>query len=204
LGFKLVFTSSSEIYGDYDGIMSEDDTIKVPLRQLNDYAISKWVNELQILNSMDCFGTQTVRLRLFNLYGPGEWYSNYRSVVCLFIYRALHKIPYTVYTGHHRTFCYIDDAVRTICRIATAFQPGEVYNIAGEQYKPMVEVSNTILAQLGMDDSLVEYVDIERHNTLNKRSDASKAAEHLGHINTLSLEEGIARTIDWQREVYKV
>ena len=204
LGFKMVFTSSSEIYGDYDGVMTEDIPITVPIRQLNDYAISKWVNELQILNSMDRFGTQTVRLRLFNLYGPGELYSNYRSVVCLFIYRALHKLPYTVYTGHHRTFCYIDDAVRTICHIATNFQPGEVYNIAGDEYKPMNEVSNMILAQLGMDDSLVEYVDIEQHNTLDKRSDASKATQHLGHSNTLILEEGIAQTISWQREIYKV
>lgn len=203
LKFKMVFASSSEIYGDYEGVMSEDVPLQVPIRQLNDYAISKWVNELQILNSTDRFGTETVRLRLFNLYGPREWYSDYRSVICLFIYRALHKLPYTVYTGHHRTFCYIDDAIRTISQIATTFQPGEVYNIAGDDYKYMKEVSNMILTQLQMDDSMVEYVDIEQHNTVNKRSDASKAMEHLGHKNIVTLQEGIERTIAWQREVYK-
>jgi dTDP-glucose 4,6-dehydratase len=204
LKFRIVFTSSSEIYGDYPGVMSEDVPDKTPIRQLNDYAISKWVNELQILNSADRFGTEIVRLRLFNLYGPGEWYSDYRSVVCLFIYRALHKLPFMVYAKHHRTFCFVDDAVRSMCQLATKFQPGEVYNIAGDEYVSMKEVSDTILAQLGMDDSLVKYVDIEEHNTVDKRSDASKAREQLGHKNTCTLMEGIKRTISWQREVYRV
>jgi len=48
--FKLIFTSSSEIYGDYKGLMTEDLPLKTPIRQLNDYAISKWVNEQQIMN----------------------------------------------------------------------------------------------------------------------------------------------------------
>ncbi len=55
--FRLVFSSSSEIYGDYRGIMFEDLSSKQPLKQLNDYAISKWVNEQQIMNSASRFGT---------------------------------------------------------------------------------------------------------------------------------------------------
>ena len=71
LKFKMIFTSSSEVYGDYRGVMSEDVMDKVAIRQMNDYAMSKRVNEMQILNSADRFGTETVRVRLFNTYGPG-------------------------------------------------------------------------------------------------------------------------------------
>ena len=39
-------------------------------------------------------------LRLFNAYGPGEYYNNYRSVCCLFCYRALHKIAFDVYQNY--------------------------------------------------------------------------------------------------------
>jgi dTDP-glucose 4,6-dehydratase len=85
---------------------------KFAIKQMNDYAMTKWVNEMQILNSATNFGTETVRVRLFNTYGPGEYYSDYRSVICLFIYRALHDIPYTVYTEHKRTSSYIDNTVR--------------------------------------------------------------------------------------------
>lgn len=202
LKFKLVFTSSSEIYGDYDGVMKEDVPMKTPIRQLNDYAITKWVNEMQVLNSADRFGTETVRLRLFNTYGPGEYYSNYRSVICLFVYRALHKMPYTVFTKHHRTFSWIYDTVNAMANIVDDFKAGEVYNISGDEYVPVKEASDIILEQLGMDDSLVKYVDVESHNTLNKRSDNSKSKRDLKYRETVKLKEGIARTIEWQKKVY--
>jgi len=88
--FRMVFASSSEIYGDFRGVMAEQVPERHSIRQLNDYAISKWVNEQQIMNSVSRFGMETVRLRLFNSYGPGEYYSPYRSAVCIFVYRALH------------------------------------------------------------------------------------------------------------------
>ena len=202
LKFKMIFTSSSEVYGDYSGVMSEDVTDKVAIRQMNDYATSKWVNEMQILNSADKFGTETVRVRLFNTYGPGEYYSEYRSAVCVFIYKALHGLPYTVYTKHKRTSSYIDDTVRTLANIAECFKPGEVYNIAGSELHDMKRVSDIILNYLGKNDSLVEYGDTEQATTLEKKVDISKAVRDLGHQSTVSLEDGIIKTIDWQRKVY--
>lgn len=201
-GFKLVHFSSSEVYGDYEGIMSEDVTDKFPIKQMNDYAISKWVNEMQIMNSELTKNTQTVRVRLFNTYGPGETYSDYRSVVCLFIYRALLGLPYTVYLDHHRTFTWIDDCADALSNIAGNFKPGEVYNIAGVAYYDIKAASDMILGQLGKDDSQVTYVNKEKHNTLDKRTDASKAQRDLGMRESIALEDGIAQTIAWQKSYY--
>ena len=105
--FRMIFFGSAEVYGDYDGVMSEDVMDKVPIKQMNDYAISKWVNELQIINSAKMFGTETVRVRLFNVYGPGEHYTPYRGWIPKFIYKALKDEPYTVYLGHKRTLEYV-------------------------------------------------------------------------------------------------
>ena len=204
LKFRMVFTSSSEIYGDYPGVMAEDVPVKTPIRQLNDYAISKWVNEMQILNSADRFKTETVRVRLFNTYGPGEHYSDYRSVICLFVYRALHKMPYTVFTKHHRTFSWIYDTVKAMAAISGKFRAGEVYNISGDEYVPMKAASDMVLEAAGMDDKLVKYVDTETHNTLNKKSDNSKSKRDLGYKETVRLKEGIAQTVAWQKKVYGV
>jgi dTDP-glucose 4,6-dehydratase len=202
LNFQMVFTSSSEVYGDYNGIMSEDVMDKVAVRQLNDYAMSKWINEMQILNSADKFKTETVRVRLFNTYGPGEYYSEYRSAICVSIYRALHHLPYKVYTKHKRTSSYIDDTVRTLANVVDNFKPGEVYNIAGNNLHDMKQVSDIILDYLNKDDGLVEYQDIEEATTLEKKVDISKATHDLGHQNIVSLKDGIARTIKWQGEIY--
>ena len=201
--FRMVFTSSSEVYGDWPDVMTEDVLDHHPVRQMNDYAISKWVNEMQILNSADRFGAETVRVRLFNTYGPGEYYSEYRSVVCQFIYRALHDLPYTVYLDHHRTSSYIDDTVRTLANISERFKSGEVYNIAGDEYHDIKSLSDLILRYLGKDDRLVKYMPLESHNTKDKRTDTSRARRDLDHQSAVPLSVGLPRTIEWQKEVYK-
>lgn len=202
LKFRMIITSSSEVYGDYRQVMSEDVMDKVAIRQMNDYAMTKWVNEMQVLNSADRFGTETVRVRLFNTYGPGEYYSEYRSAICVFIYRALHNLPYTVYAKHRRTSSYIDDTVSTLANISGKFKPGAVYNIAGSELHDMKQVSDIVLKYLGRDDSLVEYKDAQLDTTLFKRVDTSRAVRELGHKSTVSLEKGIPMTIEWQKEVY--
>lgn len=202
--FRLVFTSSSEVYGDYRDVMHEDVLIETPVRQMNDYAMSKWVSEMQIMNSADARGTETVRVRLFNTYGPGEHYSPYRSVICRWIYCALHRLPYIAYTSHKRTSTYIDDAAEALANISERFHPGEVYNISGSSLHDMKTPSDIILRRLGMDDSLVTYRELEPQTTLEKIVDGRKAQRELGMRTTVGLEEGIARTIDWQRQVYGV
>ena len=66
--FRMIFFSSAEVYGDYDGTMSESVMDELPIKQMNDYAMTKWVGELQVLNSASMFGTETVRVRPVNAY----------------------------------------------------------------------------------------------------------------------------------------
>jgi len=201
-GFRLIHFSSSEVYGDYDGVMSEDVMEKYEIRQLNDYAISKWVNEQQIMNSHAMHGTESVRVRLFNTYGPGEYYSRYRSVACLFIYRALFDIPYKVYLNHHRTSSYVTDTVTTLSNIVDNFIPGEVYNIGGTEYHDIKELSDLILKHTGKDDSIVTYEEGEPFTTKDKKIDCSKAVRDLKHNPVVTLDDGIKRTVEWMKSVY--
>lgn len=203
--FKLIFASSSEIYGDkHQAILSEDIPLTHSIIQHNDYAVTKWVNEIQIMNFEKRFGNPVVRLRFFNAYGPGEHYHNYRSVVCLFAYRALHRLPYEVYLGYRRVFMYIDDFIPTLANVADNFTPGEVYNIGGVEFRSVKDLSDLILTQTGMDDSLVTYLPEDKHNVLNKRPNIEKASKTFGHNPRIMLEEGVPRTIDWMRAVYGV
>lgn len=202
--FRMVVFSSSEIYGDWAGEMREETPDEHPIQQMNDYAITKWVNELQVRNSAALHGTETVIVRLFNTYGPGEPYSDYRSVICKFVYSALHDLPYTVYLDHHRTSTYIDDTVRTLATICERFRPGAVYNIAGESYHDIKTLSDMILERCGKTDSLVRYVQAEEHNTRDKKGSNERARRDLDHRETVSLADGLDRTIAWQRVFYGV
>jgi dTDP-glucose 4,6-dehydratase len=202
-GFKLIFASSSEIYGDlHEEILHEDHPLQHSIIQHNDYATTKWVNEVQILNFEKRHGSSIVRLRFFNAYGPGERYHNYRSVVCLFSYRALAGLPYQVYEGYHRVFMYIDDFIPTLANVCDNFVPGEVYNIGGREFRSVHELSDLILRYTGRDDHLVTYLPEDKHNVQNKRPDISKAKIAFGHDPKVTLEEGVPRTIEWMRREY--
>jgi len=200
--FRMIFFSSSEVYGDWSGVMSEDVMDKHEIKQLNDYAMTKWVGEMQIVNSALQYQTETVRVRLFNLYGPGEPYSTYRSALCRFVYSALQGLPYTVYANHTRSWLYVDDAVNAIVTIATNFKPGEVYNIASAQDVSMKDLSDTILGLCNSKEKLVTVKAEEGMTTHHKKVDASKAQRDLGLGVAVPLEEGLRRTVEWMRKTY--
>lgn len=201
-GFKMVFSSSSEVYGDYQGVMKEEIVTEKFIRPMNDYATSKLVNEIQILNSQDMFNTQTVRVRIFNTYGPGEHFSNYRSVICRFIYSALHNIEYTVYKNHKRTSTYITDLVDGLVAISENFKKGEVYNLAGTDYHNIELLSDIITNQLKIKDPKVKFVDGEKFTTVNKLTDTKKALRDLNLKPKIKLEDGIKKTIEWMKAYY--
>lgn len=195
--FRMIFFGSAEVYGDYEGVMSEAVMDKIPIKQMNDYAIAKWVNELQIINSAAMFGTETVRVRLFNVYGPGEHYTPYRGWIPKFIHKALHNEPYTVFLGHKRTLEYVEDICRTFGNIIDNFSPGEVYNLGGDEQFEIKYVSDLILKHLGKDDSKVTYQEAEPFTTKIKTPDSSKAKRDLGFKLTVSAEEGMKNTVEW-------
>ncbi len=202
-GFRMIFFGSAEVYGDYDGVMSEDVLDRIPIKQMNDYAISKWVNELQILNSAAMFGTESVRVRLFNVYGPGEHYTPYRGFIPKFVYLALHDQPHTVYLGHKRTLEYIDDICRTLANILHNFKPGEVYNLGEDKQYKIKSISDLILKNLGKDDSKVTYKESEPFTTRIKTPDSTKAKRDISFQQTVSVEEGISRTVEWFKQFYE-
>lgn len=196
--FKLIHFSSSEVYGDYRDVMREDVMDRFAVHQMNDYAMSKWVNEMQIRNSKIQFGTETTIVRLFNTYGPGEIYHPYRSVNARFCYAALNGLPVTVYRGHLRTSTYIEDACRTVSNIVDNFT-GDTYNIGGIRRHDIETLVRIIWDYTRADKSLITYAEPEILTTKIKRVDTKKAVDDLGHKDTVSLEEGIVRTIKWMR-----
>ncbi len=200
--FQMIFFGSAEVYGDYDGVMSEDVMDKIEIKQMNDYAISKWVNELQIINSSAMFQTESVRVRLFNVYGVGEHYTPYRGWIPRFIFKALRDEPYTVYLGHKRTLEYVEDVCRTLANIIDNFRPGEVYNLGGDEQYEIKYVSDLILKSLHKDDFKVTYKEAEAFTTKIKTPDSSKAQRDLGFKLTVSVEEGIKRTVEWFKALY--
>ena len=209
LKFRMIFFSSAEVYGDYEGVMSEDVMVNNPIKdtyQMNDYAITKWAGELMCMNSAEMFKTETVRVRPVNCYGPHEHYNPYRGFIPKFIYHALLDKPYTVFKGHKRIIDYVEDSCRTWANIVDNFIPGEVYNVGGkpEWEMEIKNYSDLILKAVGRDDSIVTYEKSEPFTTKVKTMDFSKAVHDLKHDPKVSPAEGIKRTVEWMKWYYRM
>lgn len=206
--FRLIFFSSAEVYGDYEGMMTEtvmeDNRIK-DTYQMNDYAISKWAGELICMNSAKMFNTETVRVRPVNCYGPHEEYTPYRGFIPRFIYHCLYGLPYVVYQGHKRIIDYVEDTCRTLANIIDTFIPGEVYNIGGriDWEMDIKDYSDMIVQMTNADPHLVSYKEAEPYTTKIKTIDFTKAIRDLKHDPRIFPEEGIRRTVAWMKDYYK-
>ena len=207
--FKLIFFSSAEVYGDFNGEMSEEIMENNPIKdtyQMNDYAISKWAGELICLNSSNMFGSEIVRTRPVNCYGPHEEYTPFRGFIPKFIYLALNKKPFVVYEGHKRIIDFVEDSCRTWANIVDNFIPGEVYNVGSKQEWELdiKEISDLILSATGASEKLVTYKKSEKFTTKVKNISFSKAIKDLNHQPKVSPNEGIKRTVEWMKWFYRI
>jgi dTDP-glucose 4,6-dehydratase len=200
--FRLIQFSSSEVYGDWPNIMVENVMDEYEIKQLNDYAMTKWVNEMQVKNSAVQYETESVIVRLFNTYGPGEYYSPYRSVNVRFLYCAIHGYPWVVFRGHSRSSTYLADVINTLCNITDNFIPGETYNIGSNELHTIEKLSEIVLEISGADPGLVQYKKSEILTTKTKQVDVGKAIKDLNHKITYSLKDGIQITYDWLKKTY--
>ena len=203
--FKLVHFSSSEVYGDHDSIMHEETLDKVVIAQMNDYAISKRVNEIQIKNSFELYGTQSVIVRPFNTYGPGEWYHPFRSVNCVFTYKLLNNLPVTVFKGHTRTSTYIDDSINALAEISKNFKNQEIYNIASTTNHTIEELAELIIKYTGANRNLLVHDNgYEFLTTKHKLVNNDKAVNDLKFEESVKLEEGVDKTVNWMKNYYSI
>lgn len=221
----LVFASSSEAYGlseaYTDGFITEAMLDQYPPQFHSQYALSKYANERQILMAVRNRDLDAIILRFFNIYGPPERYSLYRSVVCQFIYQLLSGSPITVNREGKRTHLWIGDWARTMANIATEevlnklatnkYWPGSggtpyvpVFNIGGTEYESVESLYDRLVDILG--DTIpqpdVTYIESEAANTKAKRPDNSMAELWLNHRPSTLLDEGLRITVNWMRETY--
>jgi nucleoside-diphosphate-sugar epimerase len=96
---------------------------------------------------------------------------------------------------------YIDDFIPTLSNAVKYFRDGNIINIGGEEYRSVEDLHRIIIEETGNDMGNLRTLD--EHNVINKRPDIKRAKDLLGHDPKTPLEEGIKKTIEWMKEVYK-
>jgi UDP-glucose 4-epimerase len=193
---RLVFASSSSIYGDAPGLPRTEAARPMPLAP---YAVSKLAAEQYCRVFTTVYGLETVSLRYFNVFGRRQDpASEYSAVIPRFIAAMREGTPPTIFgTGEQsRDFTHIDDVVAANLRAMEASgASGEVLNIARGQPHSLNELVAALNRLL---DSQIEPVHAQARPGDVDRSwaDISRARELLGYEPAVSFEEGLHRTLE--------
>ncbi|MFB0566212.1 MAG: NAD-dependent epimerase/dehydratase family protein [Candidatus Aminicenantaceae bacterium] len=203
-GACLYFASTSEVYGDLAGKykLTEDLLDRYPAHLTNCYAISKLHAEHYIRHFVEHYNLRALSFRFFMCYGDGEWPSPMRSAISNFIYRALTDQPIIVHRNTYRSWCYIEDIVRGCIMAMENFKNNgyQVYNIGRDDLWSMEEVANLVCDLTHKMKSLIKMEDHGWLVTPKKDASFEKAERELGYKSEISQEEGVRRTIAWQKE----
>ena len=195
-GSKLVHTSTSEVYGTALRVPIDEDH---PLQGQSPYSASKIGADKLVESYYRSFDVQTVTIRPFNTYGPGQ--SN-RAVIPTIITQALSGD--VVRLGNLdaiRDFTYLDDTVQGFLLAGqTEFWNGETYNLGTGEEISIGAVAELIFKILGKQPKIqveAERLRPEKSEVLRLISDNQKAKIALKWQPEVGMEEGVKRTIDW-------
>lgn len=193
---KFVYASSSSIYGDTDDLPMRESSMPRPV---SPYGVSKLAAEHLVWLYFKNFGLPTVSLRYFTVYGPRQ-----RPDMAFhrFIRSVLTGTPIVLYGDgeQSRDFTFVGDIVAANVAAAEAAAKGAVYNLGGGSRTTVNEVIATI-GRLAGRDPVVDRREMQLGDVRHTAADTSAARREIGFAPRVSLEEGLARQVEWQKEL---
>lgn len=196
---RFVYASSSSVYGDSTASPKREDELGKPL---SPYAVSKLTNELYGRIFFDLFGTETIGLRYFNVFGKRQDPDGaYAAAIPKFI-KLLKKGESPVIFGdglQTRDFTYIKNVIHANeLALYTSNQAcyGEAYNVAGGKSFSLLDVVKAIklhLHKLGYDQHNAPCLFKDKRNgdILNSLADISKIRYDLGYEPAYDFDKGV-------------
>lgn len=200
-GAAFVYASSSCVYGQKDGKLSEHlaiDDLHTP------YAISKYGGELYTKFFAEHLGLPSIALRFFNNFGPFERPGRYRNVIPNFISCALQGQPIVI-TGsgdETRDFNYVANSAYAVELAAKACieenQRFDVFNVGTGKETSILELAEEIRT-LTNSTSEIKILGHRRSwdHTISRCADVTAISDRLGYKVSVGLKKGLSRTVEW-------
>lgn len=199
---RLVFASSSSVYGDTDQFPQKE--TQYP-ELISPYALSKLAGEYYCRIFSEHFGVETACLRYFNVFGPKQALDDeYAVVVPKFSHCVMHDESPPIFGdgGQSRDFTYIENVLSANYLAATT--PGikhEVFNVANGVSTTVLEIVETLNKILGKDIK-PKHLPVRAGDVYKTHADISKITEKIGYKPLVSFEDGMRRTVEYFKEVF--
>jgi UDP-glucuronate decarboxylase len=198
---RILLTSSSEVYGDA-GVHPQKESYwgnVNPIGIRSCYDEGKRVAETLMMDYHRMNRVDIRIVRIFNTYGPRMAEDDGR-VVSNFIVQALRGEDLTVYGdgSQTRSFCYVSDLVEALALMMNTDGFTGPVNIGNPGEFTIMELAEKVLKITGSGSRIV-FKPLPSDDPVRRCPDISLAREKLGWQPTISLEDGLARTIDYFR-----
>lgn len=186
---RLVYFSTSEVYGNIGGKLHEDRECKPN----NIYGLTKYLGEQLV----QYFLTDAIIVRPFMFYDEDETRGDHRSAMIRFCYHLVRKEKITVHKGSRRSWMHISDAVKVLERLLYVHATDNIIvNIGSEGTVPTEHLAKMICDKLSIDYS--QYVieePLPGKMTLDKQPDTSRQYKLTGVLPLVDLQSGIDRVL---------
>lgn len=196
---KVVFTSSSEVYGNQNKVPIGEDS---PVNPISNYAVTKLVGEEYLRAYYENYNLNYSIVRLFNVFGEGQ---KYDFVIPRFARSVSKNDPPTVYGDgmQIRSFCYVSDSAKgIISALFSQNSTGGIFNI-GNNLEPICikDLAEKVIVLSKNKDISPEFVSMENSDrkanreVYNRVPSIEKAKKELQFYPQVSLDEGIIKIL---------
>lgn len=201
---RIVYASSSSVYGDSKGLPKVEEEIG---NQLSPYAVSKYTNELYAHVFRLNFGMQIIGLRYFNVFGPRQNPDGpYAAVIPLFVDGLINdKSVYIDGDGEQtRDFTFVANAVQA--NIKALFAPEAnvkdyVFNVAVGENFSVNTLFKAVQSELNSNQEAI-YREPRKGDVRNSLADISKAQNQLEYNPEYDFMDGLKKTVAHFKEIY--
>jgi UDP-N-acetylglucosamine/UDP-N-acetylgalactosamine 4-epimerase len=201
---RVVYASSSSVYGDHPALPKVEDQIGTPL---SPYAVSKRTDEIYGRVFQDCYGMETVGLRYFNVFGRRQDPSGaYAAVIPRWIDALVGRRTCVIFGDgtNSRDFCYIDNVVQAnlLASASDAATTGTVYNVGCNGRTDLLELFALIRDNLAREFPYVGGVSPVHEppragDIAHSQASIEKIVSAFGYAPTHDIASGMAETVAW-------
>lgn len=201
---RVVLASSSSVYGESEALPKHEGLCPSPL---SPYALHKLIGEQYAALFARLYGLETVALRFFNVFGPRQSpTSQYSGVISLFTAALLAGSSATIYGDGEQTrdFTYVSDVVAGVlaaCAAPGAAVSGRAVNLARGERTSVNHLYAVLQRVTGTNNIEATYTHPRPGDVRDSQADISLARQLFGFEPAVSVEEGLRRTVEWQRSV---
>lgn len=187
---KIVFASSSSVYGKAIQLPFKEDSPKLPV---SPYGVSKLAAEQYCMVFSNVYGIKTVSLRYFTVYGPRM---RPDLAITIFTKKALKNEPIEIFGSGNRTrdFTYISDTTKATF-VALKKGSGE-YNIGSGKRISITELAEKIIEITGSKSKIV-HTEARKGDAKHTWADISKAKKELEWKPDVGLNDGLRKYVEW-------